>query len=109
MRLLSRVLDAAEWAKSHEAHSKRIIASETGLAEELVDTAFSPDIHRELDLDFADDKVAALRGQHDHLLAHGFLKAAVDFERFLDPRPLERAQDLRTSSRRIPIETHLQA
>lgn len=107
VRLLARVLDAAEWAKSHEAHSKRIIARETGLAEELVDTAFSPDIHRELDLDFAGDKVAALRGQHDHLLAHGFLKEAVDFERFLDPRPLQRALDLRTSTRRIPLETHL--
>ncbi|MDB5680209.1 MAG: transporter substrate-binding protein [Sphingomonas bacterium] len=92
-RVLTRVLAASEWSKTHEQESKRIIAKETGLAEELVDRAFSPDVHRELDIDFAPEKVAALRSQHDHLLAHGFLKEAVDFELFLDPGPLLRARE----------------
>lgn len=91
-RVLVRVLAAADWARRHEWQAKRIIAAETGLAEELVDRAFSPTIHRELDVDFADDKIAALRRQRDHLGRHGFLQGDVDLDRFLDPRPLEVAR-----------------
>lgn len=92
-RVLVSVLRAAEWAKSHEKEAKRIIASDTGMAEELVDAAFPSDIHRQLDIDMRGELVDALRIQHDHLLRNGFLKEAVDFNLFVDESPLERARE----------------
>ena len=92
-RWLVRVLAAADWAQDNPTAAKRIIATEAGLAEELVDRAYSPDIHRELAIDLAADKIAALQSQHDHLLKHGFLDRAVDFRAFIDPRPLAGAQE----------------
>jgi ABC-type nitrate/sulfonate/bicarbonate transport system substrate-binding protein len=101
-RWLVRVLAAAEWARDHESAAKRIIAAEAGLAEELVDRAYSSDIHRELDIDLAEDRIDALRSQHDHLLRHGFLDRAVDFSAFIDPRPLAGARE-RLARRRATL------
>lgn len=93
-RWLARVLEAAEWARTNEKAAKTIIASEAGLAVDLVDRAFSLRVHEQLGIDLAADKLAALKSQHDHLLAHGFIKQAVDFDAFIDPRPLAEAREL---------------
>jgi ABC-type nitrate/sulfonate/bicarbonate transport system substrate-binding protein len=96
------VLAAVDWARDHARAAKRIIAAEAGLAEELVDRAYSTDIHRELDIDLAEDRIEALRSQHDHLLRHGFLDRAVDFSAFIDPRPLAGARE-RLARRRATL------
>jgi ABC-type nitrate/sulfonate/bicarbonate transport system substrate-binding protein len=101
-RWLVRVLAAADWARDHARAAKRIIAAEAGVAEELVDRAYSTDIHRELDIDLAEDRIEALRSQHDHLLRHGFLDRRVDFSAFIDPRPLAGAQE-RLARRRATL------
>lgn len=93
-RWLLRTLQAAEWAKHHEAEAKSILGVETGLPTELVDRAFSSAIHTELDLDLSPARIAALQAQHDTLDSNGFLQSRVDFSRFIDPRPLAAAQAL---------------
>jgi ABC-type nitrate/sulfonate/bicarbonate transport system substrate-binding protein len=94
-RLVARVLDAVDWARDHERETKSIIAIETGLAVELVDRAFSPRVHQELGIDLDDEKLAALRSQHQHLVALGMIAQPIDFDRFIDPRPLTAAHALR--------------
>ena len=96
-RWVARVSDAADWARKNELAAKTIIASETGLAVELVDRAFSPRVHEELGVDLAADKVAALRSHHDHLVAIGQLAERLDFDTFVDPRPLALAREIRAS------------
>lgn len=93
-RWLARVLQAADWARTHAGEAKSIIGVETGLATELVDRAFSPTVHAELQVDLASDKIAALQEQHDHLDSHGFLQQRIDFAQFIDVRPLEQAKQL---------------
>jgi ABC-type nitrate/sulfonate/bicarbonate transport system substrate-binding protein len=92
-RLVARVREAAAWAAENEREAKRIIAAETGLPEEMVDRAYSPNVHRELDIDLSPAKVAAYRTLHDDLLARGFLNQAVDLNSFIDHRPLETLSD----------------
>jgi len=90
-RLIVRVRDAAAWASNHERDAKRIIAAEAGIPEELVDRSFSPNVHRELDIDLSPAKVAAYQTLHDDLLARGFLNESVDLGSFIDHRPLQGA------------------
>lgn len=93
-RAMACVLQAAGWACAHEREAKRIIAADTGLAEELVGSAFSPGVHRQLEVDLRPDWVEALKIQHDHLLRQGFLKEAVDFDAFVDHGALNGARAL---------------
>ncbi|CAN5777550.1 ABC transporter substrate-binding protein [soil metagenome] len=78
--LISR--NAAAWARENERDAKRLIAAEVGLPEELVDTAFSPNVHRELGFDLSQGNMARLQIQHDHLRKHGFISRRVDLDAF---------------------------
>jgi ABC-type nitrate/sulfonate/bicarbonate transport system substrate-binding protein len=93
-RLVKVVQRAAQWARRNERDAKRIIAAETGLAEDLVDQAYSSDVHEHLKLDLSPDSLAALRLQHDRLFATGAIAAPVDLQAFVDTRPLEAAAPL---------------
>jgi len=83
-RLIARVRDAGVWARDHETEAKRIIAAETALPEELVDRAFGPKIHEQLELDLSPALVTAYQTLHDHLVAHGFISGPVDLDAFID-------------------------
>jgi ABC-type nitrate/sulfonate/bicarbonate transport system substrate-binding protein len=93
-RLVKVVQRAAEWARNNERNAKRIIAAETGIAEELVEQAYSSDVHQHLKLDLSSDSLAALRLQHERLLATGVIGGPVDLDAFVDTRPLEAAEPL---------------
>lgn len=103
-RCLAAVLRAADWAAQNEKAAKRIIAADTGLPEELVDYTFSPHVHRQLGIDLRPEWVEGLKVQHDHLLRHGFLERAIDFDLFIDPRPLQRAMDLIATEPQHPFD-----
>lgn len=92
-RLVERVLVAAEWAARNERDAKRWIATEGGIPEDLVDRAFSPDIHRQLDLSLDEVLIERLRGQHQGLIERGFIDRPVDFDAFVDFGPLRRARE----------------
>ena len=92
-RVVEQILVAGEWAKHNEREAKRHIASEGGLPEDLVDRAFSPDIHRQLDVSLDEVLIEHLRSQHQGLLDRGFIDTPVDFDAFIDFGPLRRAQE----------------
>lgn len=90
---LEQTILAADWAIGNESAAKRIIAGETGLAEDLVDAAFGPDIHTRLDLDLSPARIAALRSQHDRLVDNQFIEEPVEFSSFVDFGPLRRVSE----------------
>jgi ABC-type nitrate/sulfonate/bicarbonate transport system substrate-binding protein len=96
-RSIARALDTADWARAHPAAARHLIARDAGLAEDLVDDAYSPAVHEELAIDLEERSIAALRVQHDHLLAHGFLDRPVEIERFVEQAPLAAAHELRAT------------
>jgi len=83
-RLIARVREAGVWARDHEIETKRIIAAETALPEELVDRAYGPKIHEQLELDLSPVVSSAYRELHDDLLARGFISGPVDLDAFID-------------------------
>lgn len=91
-RLLARVLEAAEWAKSHHDEVVRVTALELGVAEEFVERSFGPNLSQELDVNLSEENIAALRLRKDFLLGHGFLAQDFDLDAWIDPAPLREAQ-----------------
>jgi ABC-type nitrate/sulfonate/bicarbonate transport system substrate-binding protein len=83
-RLIARVREAGHWARDNEIEAKRIIAAETGLPEELVDRAYGPKVHEQLELDLSPELVTAYRTLHDDILARGFISGPVDLKAFID-------------------------
>jgi ABC-type nitrate/sulfonate/bicarbonate transport system substrate-binding protein len=93
-RLLARVLEAAEWAKTHHDEAVRVVAQELGVAEEFVVEAFGDKLSQQLEVDLSADNVAAIRLRKDFLLRHGFLPADFDLDQWIDPTPLVEAQKI---------------
>jgi ABC-type nitrate/sulfonate/bicarbonate transport system substrate-binding protein len=91
-RLLARVLEAAEWAKTHHDDAVRVTALELGVAEEFVVQAFGDKLSQQLEVNLSDENVAALRARKDFLLKHEFLAADFDVDAWIDPAPLQEAQ-----------------
>lgn len=94
VRLLARVLEAAEWAKTHHDETVRVVAKELGVAEEFVVAAYGDKLSQQLDVDLSAENVAAIRLRKEFLLKHGFLPADFDLDQWIDPAPLAEAQKL---------------
>jgi ABC-type nitrate/sulfonate/bicarbonate transport system substrate-binding protein len=93
-RLLSRVLEAGEWARTHHDEAVRITALELGVAEEFVEASFGANLSKQLEINLSPENVAALRRRKDFLLKHGFLAGDFDVDQWIDPAPLREAQKL---------------
>lgn len=93
-RVLARTLEAAAWAPEHREETRRIVAAEVGVAEELLDVAYSPGLPDQLGIDLGPENLAGLASQARLLADHGFLAQEVDFEAFVDDRPLREARAL---------------
>ncbi len=91
-RLLARILEAAEWAKTHQDEVVRVTARELGVAEEFVVAAFGDNLAKQLDVNLSDENVAAIRLRKEFLLKHGFLRSDFDLDQWIDPEPLREAQ-----------------
>jgi ABC-type nitrate/sulfonate/bicarbonate transport system substrate-binding protein len=93
-RWISRSLEAADWATQNRSEARRFVASDAGLPEDFVDTAYSTDVSDQLGIGFDEKSIAGLQVQHDHLLAHGFLEGAgFEVEKFFDRGPFEAARE----------------
>jgi ABC-type nitrate/sulfonate/bicarbonate transport system substrate-binding protein len=100
-RVVGRLLEAGDWAKTHREETVRFVAREQHTAEEIVEATYGDGLVQAFETDLAADKIAALRSQKDFLLRHGFIKD-FDFDSWIDPRPLaaaKSARDRRTLSR----------
>ncbi|HVW46377.1 MAG TPA: hypothetical protein VHA76_04935 [Solirubrobacterales bacterium] len=87
---LRRVVAVAGWARAEEIEAKRQIAAEIGIAEELIDRSYSPNVHAGLEVSLADDLVDALQAQHDFLVEHGFIERPGSVRDLIAPEPLQR-------------------
>lgn len=92
-RWLLRLLDAKAWAAANEIEAKRIFGQDSGLPEDFVDAGYSPRVHTQIDVAFDPNRIAGLKARHDELLGKGFLAAPIDFEAFIDERPLQAARE----------------
>ncbi|PAW79957.1 MAG: hypothetical protein B9S32_01115 [Verrucomicrobia bacterium Tous-C9LFEB] len=93
-RVLARVIEAAEWAKSHHSEVVRIVALEQGVAEEFIELTYGDRLSQELGVNLSTENVEALRARKDFLLRHGFLAGDFDVDAWVDHRPLAEAHRL---------------
>lgn len=94
-RWLARLLDANAWASANISAAREIIAQDTGLPNDFVETAYSPRIFGQLDLSLSDKRRALLASKHDQLIETGLLPAALNLDDLVDPAPLAAAKALR--------------
>jgi ABC-type nitrate/sulfonate/bicarbonate transport system substrate-binding protein len=90
-RWLADVIEAAEWAKSHRDETFRIVAAESGVAEEVAHEAFGVDLPNQLTPDLSAENVAAIASQKNFLLERGFIRRDFVVDRFIAREPLARA------------------
>lgn len=88
VRFLEQTLRAADWASANLAALRPILARETMSTLAGVDAAYRNDFHRSLHPDLSPERIEMLGMQAEFLRLHGFIEAAVDVDRWIDPRPL---------------------
>lgn len=99
-RYLAEAIRTARWARSHEAEAKRHIARDSSIAEELVNTVYTPDVHERLEPGLEPAHVEALEQQKAFLLAEGFIEYDFSVHEWIDRGPLDRARELLDDARR---------
>jgi ABC-type nitrate/sulfonate/bicarbonate transport system substrate-binding protein len=90
-RVLAQTIRAGEWAVENPVPTRQIVASDVGLADELVSLSYSDDVARQLDVDLSAERLEGLASQAAWLHERGFLAEPVDVEAFVDPAPLQEA------------------
>jgi len=90
--LLREAMGAAGWARDHKDEACRLVAADVGIAEELTTKAYSPEFHRQLDIDLSKPRLAALDRQIAALSDAGFLAGPIDLAEVIDPGPLRQAK-----------------
>lgn len=93
VRYLARLLQAAEWAKTHPKEAVELVAKDFHVAPETLSAAYDS-VSEGLQIDLDRDKVESLRVQKDFLLAHGFIEKDFPFDGWVDAGPLEDARSL---------------
>ena len=93
-RWLARLLDADAWARANVDATRVIVAQDTGLPEDFVESAYSPRVYGQLDLSLSPARVALVKSKHDQLVEDGFLPGPLDLDRLIDHAPLAAAQAL---------------
>lgn len=92
VRFLYQTLRAAEWAKTHKDEVLQILQGETRAGSAGVAEAYRDGFHLSLAPDLSAERVALFRQQKDFQLVYGFLDRDVDFDAWIDPRPLAEAE-----------------
>ena len=91
VRFLEQTLRAADWAANNLPALRTILQQETYSGLIAVETAYRNNFHRSLHPDLSDERIDLLKRQANFLWLHGFIDHAVDFESWIDRRPLEAA------------------
>lgn len=94
-RWIARLLDADDWAQSHQVETRQIIAQDAGLPVDFVEAAYSPRIYDQLDLSLSSPRRALLAAKRDQLIAAGLISTPLNLDSVIDPVPLAAAQALR--------------
>jgi len=88
--VLRASIETAGWAARNEYEAKLLIALESGIHPEYLDSSYGPSVHRHLGIGLTPDEVDDLRLQHDFLLDIGLLDGPVDIDEFVATGPLDR-------------------
>jgi ABC-type nitrate/sulfonate/bicarbonate transport system substrate-binding protein len=88
VRFLVQTLRAADWASTHLAELKPILARDTIAGIGGVEAAYRNSALRSLHPDLSPERIDMLRIQARFLWAHGLLSASVDVDSWIDPAPL---------------------
>jgi len=91
-RWMARLLGAQDWVRRNLSETRRIFANDTGLPEALLEHGYSARLPDQVDISLSPARVALVRRKYDHLLAHGFLDRAYDFDAMIDHGPLARSR-----------------
>lgn len=94
VRFLAQTLRAADWARDNRDGLLRILQDETRAGAQGVDEAYRGDFHTTLAPDLSAERLAYLDIQKTFLNLHGFLEADFALADWVDPRPLQVAQQL---------------
>lgn len=90
-RWVRRLLDAEAWCLVNEQEAVRILARDTGVPEDFLAPAYSPRVHRQMDVSLSSRRLRLLQDKLDHLERHGFVSGGIDLKSFIDSRPLDAA------------------
>ncbi|MBI3091534.1 MAG: ABC transporter substrate-binding protein [Candidatus Tectomicrobia bacterium] len=90
-RYVKRLNDAARWAATHRSEVALIVAKDVGAPAEWVDAAHASDFHCRMEVNLAEESIAAIERQKDFLLRWGFIKADFDLQAWIAWEPLRGA------------------
>jgi ABC-type nitrate/sulfonate/bicarbonate transport system substrate-binding protein len=86
--LLTQVVLAGAWARTHREATTTLVARETGCAENWVPYGYGEELHLNLGLNLTASWVDGLETFKNFLLAQGFLGGNFDVRDWIDPTPL---------------------
>lgn len=92
VRILTRVLGAAEWARTDRDGVLEVLAAETRSRLEDASRTYTGTFHEHLHPTLDAERVALFGRQIDFLVDHGFAPGPVDLDAWIDPAPLEAAR-----------------
>lgn len=101
---LAATLRASDWAASHPAEVRSILARETGSGTDGVETAYGPEFYKSLHPNLSRERLELLDIQKAFLLEHGFIERDFDLGDWVDFQPLKaaaRAKERRSRSQVI--------
>lgn len=91
-RYLERALRTAAWARGNPIEAKRLIARDSSVAEEWVDTIYSPGVVEALEPSLDPTLIALLENQKDFLLEWGFIDDDFSVSDWVAHEPLAEAR-----------------
>ena len=91
-RYVSALLEAAEWAQTHQADALRVFAAEEGVPEEWAAASYGASKALDLRPDLSPHRVASLQVEADFLFERGLVSRRVDVEEWCDETPLRLAR-----------------
>lgn len=94
-RVVSRVIDAGIWARSHAAEAVRFIGIETSTAEAWVRYGYGSEVHSSLTVDLSERSVGALTELKNFLVQHRFI-GDFDLQNWIAPSPFNEAAKIST-------------
>lgn len=91
-RVVSRVIDAGVWARTHAEEAVRFIGIETATAESWVRYGYGSDVHLSLGIDLSERSIRALADFKQFLVQHDFI-GDFDLSDWIAPEPLHEAAE----------------
>jgi ABC-type nitrate/sulfonate/bicarbonate transport system substrate-binding protein len=91
VRYLAQMIKTARWAKSNSVEAKRLIARDSGVAEEWVDAVYEPGVTDKLEPCLHQNLIGLIEEQKNFLLKSGFIPADFDVAKWVAHEPLQEA------------------